>query len=512
VSRDPSKPPRLGLSLLAKATLACILIVLATGGAVSAAVLLQVDDLINIVENEREGRVEIEIPEITPAEAGKPQTLMILGSDLRYGDKKAGLKPRSDTILLVRLDAHQQATSVMSVPRDLLVNIPGYGGPQKINGAYTLGGPRLTLRTVKEILSTPERPFKINHVITMDFGAFRRAINYIGGVYVDIDRRYYNDNTQGGEHYATIDVPAGYEKLKGQDALDYVRYRHNDNDLVRAARQQDFLRQIRSQRGTKELMSPDLKNLRRLAKLFARYFDYDKGLAKKKQIFSLAKLVLGTAKHPVREVPFEVVDAPDHVNLEASQNMLRRNVDRFLEPTKSSSSSSSKKSSSGSSKKRRKSTSVSYKNVPGLVGARTEGEDQAILAARKTGFAFYFPTLRGAGGNYVGANQGPRLYTIRDELGKPHHAYRLVLSAGENAGYYGVQGMDWKRPPILDDPHSTRTVDKRKLLIYRDGNKVRLVAWKTPRSVYWVSNTLTRRLTERQMLAIAASLRRLKSR
>jgi polyisoprenyl-teichoic acid--peptidoglycan teichoic acid transferase len=505
VSRDPSKPPRLGLGLLGKAAIAGVLIVLATAGAVSATVLLQVDELINIVENEREGRVEIEIPEITPAEAGKPQTLMILGSDLRYGDRKAGLKPRSDTILLVRLDAHQRATSVMSVPRDLLVDVPGYGGPQKINGAYTLGGPRLTLRTVKQVLSTPDRPFKINHVITMDFGAFRRAINYIGGVYVDIDRRYYNDNTQGGEHYATIDVPAGYQKLKGQDALDYVRYRHNDNDLVRAARQQDFLRQIRSQRGTKELMSPDLANLRRLAKLFARYFDYDKGLAKKKQIFSLAKLVLGTAKHPVREVPFEVVDAPDHVNLEASQNMLRRNVDRFLEPTKGSSSSSRRR---GSSKKSRK--SVSYKDVPGLVGSRTEGENQAILAARKTGFGFYFPTQRAAGGSYIG--QGPRLYRIRDELNRSHHAYRLVLSAGENAGYYGIQGMDWRRPPILDDPHSTRTVNGRKLLIYRDGRKVRLVAWKTPRGVYWVSNTLTRRLNERQMIAIAASLRRLRSR
>jgi LCP family protein required for cell wall assembly len=509
VSRDPSKPPRLGLSLLGRAAIACVLITLATAGAVSATVLLQVDDLINIVENEREGRVEIEIPEITPAEAGKPQTLMILGSDLRYGDKKAGLKPRSDTILLVRLDAHQQATSVMSVPRDLLVDIPGYGGPQKINGAYTLGGPRLTLRTVKEVLSTPERPFKINHVVTMDFDAFRRAINYIGGVYVDIDRRYYNDNTQGGEHYATIDVKAGYQKLHGQDALDYVRYRHNDNDLVRAARQQDFLRQIRSQRGARELMSPDLANLRKLAKLFARYFDYDKGLAKKKQIFSLAKLVLGTAKHPVREVPFEVVDAPDHVNLEASQNMLRRNVDRFLEPTKAS---SSTKSSGGSSKKKKrgKRSSESFTSVPGLVGSRTEGENQAILAARKTGFAFYFPTQRAAGGSYIG--QGPRLYTIRDELGKPHRAYRLVLSAGENAGYYGIQGMMWRRPPILEDPHSTRTVNKHKLLIYRDGNKVRIVAWKTPRGVYWVSNTLTRRLTERQMLAIAASLRRLRSR
>ncbi|WP_410965227.1 hypothetical protein, partial [Salmonella sp. SAL4435] len=78
-----------------------------------------------------------------------------------------------------------------------------------------------------------------------------------------------------------------------------------------------------------------------------------------------------------------------------------------------------------------------YKNVPGLIGARTQGENQAILAARKTGFAFFYPTLRAAAGNYIGENQGPRLYTIRDELNRPHHAYRLVLSAGQNAGYYG---------------------------------------------------------------------------
>jgi polyisoprenyl-teichoic acid--peptidoglycan teichoic acid transferase len=307
-------------------------------------------------------------------------------------------------------------------------------------------------------------------------------------------------------------VPAGYQKLKGSDALDYVRYRHTDNDLVRSARQQDFLRQIRSQKGTREMMSADLANLRRLAKLFARYFDYDKGLAKKKQIFSLAKLVLGTAKHPVREVPFEVVDAPDHVNLEASSTMIQRSVDRFFEPT-TATGGNARKSSGGSKKKKGKRVSANsaayYKNVPGLVGARTEGENQAILAARKTGFGFYFPTLRYGGGSYVG--QAPRLYTIRDELNRPQHAYRLVLSAGQNEGYYGIQGMTWRNPPILDDPHSTRTIKKRKLMIFRDGSKVRLVAWKTPRGVYWVTNTLTRRLTERQMIAIALSVKRLRS-
>jgi LCP family protein required for cell wall assembly len=511
IGRNPEKPPHPGRRLLGKAVVAWLLIALSTAGAVSAAVLLQVKDIVTVIKNERTGRVELDIPEVTPSEAGKPQTLMILGTDGRYGDKKLGLKARSDTIVLVRLDAHQKVTAVMNVPRDLLVQIPGYGTtPQKINGAYTLGGPRLTLKTVKSVLSTPERPFKINHVITIDFEAFERAVNYIGGVYVDVDRHYFNDNSQGGERYATIDVPAGYQKLHGMDALDYVRYRHGDNDLVRARRQQDFLRQIRKQFGARKLMDPTPKNLKTLAKLFARYFDYDKGLNSTKQILRLAKLVLGTASLPVAEVPFQSVDAPDHVNLEASQNMIASTVDSFLNPKAGpTGGTASAKPSGSSSKSKHKSAPVSYTNVPGLVTSRTEGENQAIVAARKAQFPFYYATLRLNRGGYV--SDPTRLYSIRDELGKIHRAYRMVLSAGQNEGYYGVQGMTWRRPPILDDPHTFKTVKGRKLLIYKDGSKVRLVAWRTPRGVYWVSNTLTRTLNERQMVAIAASLRHLHS-
>ena len=93
-------------------------------------------------------------------------------------------------------------------------------------------------------------------MINVNFGGFRRAVNYVGGVYVDVDRRYYNDNTTAapGEAYATIDVQPGYQRLKGQDALDYVRYRHGDNDFFRAARQQDFLRQISHQDAVRALL------------------------------------------------------------------------------------------------------------------------------------------------------------------------------------------------------------------------------------------------------------------
>jgi polyisoprenyl-teichoic acid--peptidoglycan teichoic acid transferase len=72
--------------------------------------------------------------------------------------------------------------------------------------------------------------------------------------------------------------------------------------------------------------------------------------------------------------------------------------------------------------------------------------------------------------------------------------------------YYGVQGTTWQNPPILNSPSSTRTVNGKQLLLYANGSKLSLVAWRTPQGVYWVSNTLTDDLTNRQLVAIAASL------
>ena len=86
-----------------------------------------------------------------------------------------------------------------------------------------------------------------------------------------------------------------------------------------------------------------------------------------------------------------------------------------------------------------------------------------------------------------------------------------MLNAGSFSEYYGVQGLDWKDPPILDDPDRTRTVDGRKLELYYDGQHLRLVAWKTKKAVYWVTNTLTMSIPNNRLIAIAASLRRLKT-
>ena len=106
----------------------------------------------------------------------------------------------------------------------------------------------------------------IHHYVRVTFWGFRGAVDRLGCVYVDVDRRYFNDNSPpngGGGTYAVIDVAAGYQKLCGQDALSYVRYRHLDNDLVRAARQQDFLGEAKDQIGVNGVFS-DRKELLRI--------------------------------------------------------------------------------------------------------------------------------------------------------------------------------------------------------------------------------------------------------
>ena len=131
-----------------------------------------------------------------------------------------------------------------------------------------------------------------------------------------------------------------------------------------------------------------------------------------------------------------------------------------------------------------------------------------MIADPKLKIPFFYPTKRVAGSVYSGT--APRVYTVRDERGKKREAYRLVLSRQRVGEYYGVQGLAWKAPPILDDPDRTIRRGDRRLQLYYDGRRLRMVAWKTKRGVYWVSNTLTQTVDEDQMIAIAASLRQLK--
>ena len=171
----------------------------------------------------------------------RPWNILVIGSDRR--PKDGGDRGRGDTIILVRLDFKQNLVSMLSFPRDLYVEIPGYGR-NKINAAYSLGTEKLVIQTVERL--TGER---VNHFFNVDFNAFRRLVNDAGGVYLDIDRWYFNDNKGRGptSSFEQLDIKPGYQRLGGFDALDYVRYRKGDNDFGRIARQQAFLAELKRQ-------------------------------------------------------------------------------------------------------------------------------------------------------------------------------------------------------------------------------------------------------------------------
>jgi LCP family protein required for cell wall assembly len=446
--------------------------------AVSSAILLQVAELSGFLQ--KHGHT---IPSlggaVTAAGAGSPQTIMILGSDHRKQDTAAD-RPHSDTILLMRLDPGHPATTVMSIPRDLKVPIPGHG-VSKINQAYFDGGAALTLRTVKALLSTPGHPFSINHVVDINFRGFRRAVDYVGCVYVDIDRRYFNPPGTG---YATIDIQPGYQRLCGQDALDYVRYRHGDNDIVRGARQQDFLRQAKAQIGAKQIF----EKRDRLLQVFAAYTQTDKGLQGAKALLDLGQLAFLSAGHPVREVKFPSIipASPTAAYVGYSHTRLPGAIDQFL---------------SGLAPKR--SHRVRRSKPAQLDNATTEGQNQAIVSARGTPFPIYYPAKIVPGGTY----QGPgRPYRLRTLDGSKRRAYVMVVQAPGVGEYYGIEGMNWRNPPILQKPDAKRTAGGRTYGLYFDGSHLRLVAFRAGKAVYWVSNTLTRSLSNKQMLAIAQSM------
>ena len=193
----------------------------------------------------------------------------------------------------------------MSIPRDLKVNIPGHG-IDKFNAAYTYGGPKLTLKVVKQLTGIDN----INHVVNVDFNGFADAVNSIDCVYVDVDHHYYHSNVglAAAEQYAEIDVPAGYQRMCGYNALQYVRYRHDDNDLVRAARQQEFLREARQELPAAKILA----DRNELIDILKKYVTSD--IENETDLVSLGKLFIGARDAPVVQVHFPAnLGGPDRV-------------------------------------------------------------------------------------------------------------------------------------------------------------------------------------------------------
>ena len=407
---------------------------------------------------------------------------------------------RSDTTILLRLDPDQHRIALMSIPRDLKVHIPGYG-VGKFNTAYTVGGPKLTLRLVKHLTG-----LDVNHLVNVDFLGFVRAVDAINCVWADVDRRYYhsNEGVPPSLQYSEINISAGYQRLCGKDALAYVRYRHTDTDLVRSARQQDFLREARQRVPLGKLIS----DRNQLLTIFTSYTTSD--INDVGTMLEVLKVLFDARGAAIKEVHFPAVLGPSYVY--ASKTAIRGAVNHFLGfqasggPRGESASTAGSGGGGGHKKGHKHSSKSAAPQSDGLVDASSGGKEIAKGVAHKVGaeFPVFYPRRVPSGTIY---SETPRVYHLRDTDGNFHGAYRMVLQLIPQGDYIGLQGIrDWSNPPIASSPSLTKTMGDRDYDIFLDGDRIRMIAWHEGDNTYWVSNSLLQTLTNDQMLGIARSV------
>jgi LCP family protein required for cell wall assembly len=419
--------------------------------------------------------------QLTEVEGGDPQNILILGSDERPEDPSA----RSDTTMLLRLDPEHEAIALFSLPRDLKVNIPGYG-VDRLNAAYALEGPKLTLKTVQQVTG-----LDIHHVVNVDFTGFYRAVNAIDCVYIDVDQRYYIPPEAS---YAEIDIEAGYQLLCGERALQYVRFRQTDTDITRSARQQDFLREAR-QKVTPTRVFRDREDL---IDIFKKYTTSD--IEEAGVMLEVLKLFLSVADAPVKEIHFEGNVGPSYVTF--SQDQMKAAVDQFLGiedtegPRGGGALGAEEDGTAGGGGDK-------PKPEPSLIDSAEFGRGIAEDFVSKAGFPIHYPTKLAPGSQF---SADSRVYEIADGDKKVYPIYKLVIQTNLLGEYYGVSGTTWKDPPILANPSETREIGNREFDLFYDGDRLRLVAWRTEEASYWLNNSLLQSIDEGQMLEIAKAM------
>jgi LCP family protein required for cell wall assembly len=274
-------------------------------------------------------------PEVRAAEKfldaplpGAATVAIVIGYDKRPGETAD--QSRSDTVMLIRADPKLKTVTQMSFPRDLIVDIPGCSAQPafqgRINEAFTYCGPKGTLKTVKQLTG-----ISVNYMVTVNFRGFIEIVDKIGGVYVDVDRRYFNDNSGlgPGQTYATINLPPGYQRLNGKKALDYVRFRHTDSDFYRIARQHQFVTALKQQVAN----SFAIETIPGIVKSVTENVEVGTGGSEAldfETLYGYAKLVYGLPAGNFQQVQIEGVSG--YAELTVPEESIHAAVDDFLNP------------------------------------------------------------------------------------------------------------------------------------------------------------------------------------
>jgi LCP family protein required for cell wall assembly len=201
------------------------------GGAGTAGFFIYINSVNRTINSVTTTEIEnILAPIESPQE---PVTILVLGRDTRDVENDTG---RADIIMLIYLDPEKNTGSLLSIPRDTLVEIPGHG-EDKINAAYAYGGEELMIKTINSFLGA-----EINHYVTLDFDGFVELIDAVGGVDITIDRPMVDPKS--GANFS-----AGNHHFTGEQALSYTRSRSTElGDIGRIQRQQQLFRELLRQK------------------------------------------------------------------------------------------------------------------------------------------------------------------------------------------------------------------------------------------------------------------------
>lgn len=205
------------------------------------------------------------VPVPTQTHAGIEKRINILLLGLDDGDFDNPDNPRrSDTMIIASIDPTAKTVNLLSIPRDSRVVIPGHQGYDKIAHAFFYGGPKLAVRTVESFLDIP-----IDHYVVIDWQAFIKAVDILGGVDLNIEHAMNYDDPYEN---LSIHLAKGYQHLDGQKAGEYVRFRHDElGDIGRVQRQELFLQALENQL----LQTGTLLKLPALATTLYRYVHTD---------------------------------------------------------------------------------------------------------------------------------------------------------------------------------------------------------------------------------------------
>lgn len=393
----------------------------------------------------------------------------------------AGAAGRSSTIMVLHVDPKADFACLLSISRDLYVDIPGHG-KGRISTAYSLGGPQLTIETVKNLIGV-----NIDRYVEVGFDSFEKIIDSLGGVYVDVDR-LYDDRAHA------IHLQPGYQLLKGSDALLFARYRYDGNrDAGRMSRQQRVLAAVRDQAFGWDLPV-------KVPGMVGTILDATATNLTANEIIKLSYWLVKLDGDHMRQMtltgPGQTIDG--HSVTVAGEAGLKETVTKLLTSPAAGSTGAAPAGATSTTVKPATPTSTTAKSTSSAADPWQAAQNGVPFALESPGFipaglTFAYKVPAAAG-----------VYQM-DPSGTSKPAVRMVYRLGAKDLYLGITATSWTGAPAASEGQEVEANGVKYTVVGTSG-KVERIWWKTGGVLYFISNTLTHDVSRDDLLRMAESM------